>query len=148
MTVMRLLSVWILCGLVFSGASWAHGAGYEQDTAANAVVLRFHYSIGEPMSDTDVVVTAPDGTEWSRGRSDRDGRFGFVPAEPGLWRAVADDGLGHEVRAEITVGAEGAVANQATTRVGLPPMLLYGLLLASLVGNAAWLIPRLRQPQL
>lgn len=145
---MRLISVWALCCLAVSGASWAHGAGYEQDTAASAVVLRFHYSIGEPMSDTDVVVTAPDGTEWSRGRSDREGRFGFVPTEQGLWRAVADDGLGHEVRAEITVGAEAAAANQDTTRVGLPPMMLYGLLLASLAANAAWLIPRLRQSPL
>lgn len=115
----------------------AHGAGYEVAAGDDAVVLRFAYSVGEPMADTDIVVTAPDGETWQRARTDAAGRFSLVPAVNGTWRVTADDGLGHEVVAELQVSAEGLATGEGPTHVTLPPLLVYGLLLASLLLNGA-----------
>lgn len=130
--------------LVTHGAAHGHGAGFERESDAEAVVLRFGYSIGEPMSDTDVVVTAPDGRVWQRGRTDREGRFSLLPIVEGDWIALADDGLGHEVRAVITVGEAGVQVTASAQTVRVPPLLMLGLLLASVIINIGlWL--RLRR---
>lgn len=115
--------------------AWGHGAGYEAVPKASSVALRFAYSIGEPMADTDIVVRAPDGEPWQRGRTDGAGYFSFVPHRDGAWQVMADDGLGHEVRADISVEAGSVTTGGGPTAVRLPPMLVYGLLLASLVAN-------------
>lgn len=114
----------------------AHGASYERLPEAEAVVLQFRYSIGEPMADSDVIVQAPGGQRWQQGRTDGAGRFALVPEREGRWTVIVDDGLGHELRAEVEVGADAAAPAPTVRAVGLPPRLLYALLLASLVANA------------
>ena len=126
----------LVMGLLTPAVLYAHGAGYERLPSAEAVVLQFRYSIGEPMADTDVIVQGPGGQRWQQGRTDSAGRFALVPEQEGRWAVVVDDGLGHEVRAEIEVGP-GAVTPAPTLRtLAVPPRLLYALLLASLVANA------------
>lgn len=123
--------------LLIAPMVWAHGATSER-IEADAVTLRFDYGIGEPMADTDVVLSSPGGEVWQRGRTDRTGRYSFVPDTPGEWVAVADDGQGHETRARVEIGAEAGApeAGASPTRIRLPPGLLVGLLVVSLIGNA------------
>lgn len=136
-----------LAGLFWPLGASAHGAGYERLPATDAVLLQFRYSIGEPMSDTDVVVQTPDGRRWQVARTDNSGHFAWLPDRPGRWRVTADDGLGHEVLAEVEVGPEAISAERQVRSVGLPPRLLYALLLASLVANVLLLIRRRSTPR-
>lgn len=118
----------------------AHGAGYEADLDAEVFTVRFFYSVGEPMADTEVVVEDPEGEAWQRGYTDGAGRFSVTPNANGAWRVVADDGLGHQVVAIVAVSAEGFSAGRRPARVTVPPLLLFGLLLTSMVVNAALLM--------
>lgn len=127
------------------GLLWAHGAGYEPLPADEAVVLQFRYSVGEPMVDTDVIVQAPGGQRWQQGRTDSAGRFALAPTREGRWMVIADDGLGHEVRAEVDVGPDAVAGAPAVRKLGLPPRLLYAVLLASLIANLL-LVLRMRAP--
>jgi len=131
------VGLWMLS---VSALAFAHGAGYEADAAAETLTLRFFYSVGEPMADTEIVVNDPDGHVWQRGRTDGAGRFSVVPNARGVWQVVANDGLGHEVTAAVTVSAEGLEAGDGHTQIKVPPMLLFGLLLASVVANIALLM--------
>lgn len=135
----RFCGVGLTLGLLMSaGVASGHGAEFQQLPEAAALSLRFGYSIGEPMADTDVRVLAPDQTLWQQGRTDGAGRFSFLPDRAGEWQVIADDGLGHEVPVTLDVSADGiATAGQAPTVIRVPPLLLFGLLLASLAVNAA-----------
>lgn len=125
---------------------FAHGAGYERLNAAEAVVLQFRYNIGEPMADTDVVVQSPAGDRWQQARTDAAGRFALLPTQEGRWQVIADDGLGHEVRADVEVGPDAVLASPLVHTLGVPPRLLYALLLASLVANGLLLVRRRAPP--
>lgn len=118
--------------------AYAHGAGYER-LESDTTAVRYAYVIGEPMADANVVVYTPDETVWQRGRTDQDGRFGFVPNSAGVWVAEADDGLGHRVRAEIPVGVAAASAAEPPSAFVISPRMLLILLIISLAGNAALL---------
>jgi hypothetical protein len=121
--------------IVVAGAAGAHGAGYRE-WPDDARVLRFAYNTGEAIADTDVVLTAPDGSVRQRGRTDTDGRYAFVADAPGTWSARVDDGLGHEVDARIAVGVDGrATVVDAATPVAVPHALLTLLLAVSVTGN-------------
>lgn len=122
----------------------SHGAGYTRETDAT-ILLRFGYSTGEPMEDTDVVLTNPDGVVAQRARTDREGRYAFVADRAGNWSATADDGLGHKIDARIEVDA----ASQATVvgearQVELPQSLLLLLLCVSALANVVQLVRSLR----
>ena len=115
--------------------AFAHGASFQRETIS-ATVVRFGYSTGEPMSDTDVIVRAPDQSIALRTRTDRDGRVAFVPAAPGEWRAEIDDGLGHDVTATVQVADDGTAAVRGEARqLAIPQSLLLLLLAASVLGN-------------
>ncbi len=116
----------------------AHGAGFERLPDIDTVALRFAYAVGEPMAGARVVVTTPAGQDHQRGQTDRDGQFAFVPDRPGDWMVVADDGLGHEVRAEVEVGGVAEGESSATPVAVSPRVLLYALI-GSLAVNAGLL---------
>ena len=126
----------VLMALAVAGSdAFAHGAGFQRETIA-ATVLRFGYSTGEPMSDTDVIVRTPDQSIALRTRTDRDGRVAFVAATPGEWRAEIDDGLGHDVTATVQVASDGKTAVRGEAKaVAIPRSLLLLLLAASVLGN-------------
>ncbi|WP_152551621.1 hypothetical protein [Polycyclovorans algicola] len=130
--------------LLAVGMAHGHGAEFRSLPDVDALSLRFGYSVGEPMADTDVRVVAPDDTLWQQGRTDGAGTFSFLPDRAGRWQVIADDGLGHEVMADLDVSADGAAAaGQAPTVIRVPPLLLFGLLLASLVVNGLLIWRRL-----
>ncbi|HEX4871091.1 MAG TPA: hypothetical protein VFV27_02155 [Nevskiaceae bacterium] len=123
----------------------AHGASGERLPAAAPVCLQFRYGVGEPMAQTELLLLDASGGVAQRLQTDALGRACVLADPPGPWRAVADDGLGHRVELPLSVSPEGVVGTGATARaVSLPPRLLLGLLLASLVANA-WLWWRQRR---
>jgi len=133
-TVARTFSWIVLLGSL-PLAALAHGAGHERLADADTVSLRFAYALGEPMAAARVEVAEPGSTIVQRGQTDADGRFAFVPDRPGEWTVTADDGLGHEVVAPVTVGGA-EPAEPAALPVSIPPRWLLYTLLASLAANA------------
>lgn len=121
--------------LAASPAALPHGAGFEREAEAPTEVLHFRYAAGRAMDGAEVRVTRPDdGPLFQVGRTDRRGRFAFVPDAPGEWLVEADDGQGHQLQARVAVGQE-TEAQKAET-VTIPRIALLGALLASLLLNA------------
>lgn len=59
--------------------------------------VEFYYSDGSPVSYAQVKIWSPEDSsiEFQNGRSDRNGRFAFIPNSDGLWRIMIKDGMGH-----------------------------------------------------
>jgi nickel transport protein len=102
--------------LFLSAASvcMAHGVdGYAEQAAGYCVTAQ--YSDGEPMSWSEVRIAAPDSDiEFQNGRTDRNGRFMFLPDGDGTWAVVVQDGMGHRLALDVTVAGDGvSVQKQA-----------------------------------
>ena len=114
------------------------------EPSSRAVVVRCLYSSGEP-ADAEVLVYSPTEPAriYQRLRTDLRGRASFVPDAAGLWRVVADDGLGHRTDVDVSVDAAGAAAGG---RAG-SGFAVRDLVVASLVGCAlvAWWVLRRRE---
>jgi len=91
---------------------WAHGVDYEVKEG-KAVVLKVGYDDGEPMSYAEVKIFSPENKdiEHQNGRTDKNGCFAFLPDQPGEWKVIVNDGMGHGVVTEIKVSAEGGSAS-------------------------------------
>ncbi|MDX1587931.1 MAG: hypothetical protein R3296_03250 [Oleiphilaceae bacterium] len=112
-----------------------HGAGFEP-VEEESVAVRFAYALGEPMTGAEVKVLPPGSdAPYQVGRADQNGRFAFVPDRPGDWTLMGEDDAGHQVRATVSVSAEG-MAVDAPKVLSVPPAWLLGGLLLSLLVNA------------
>lgn len=129
---------WGVACLLLTTLVWAHGAGFERVPDGDTVALRFSHALGQPMAGARITVTTPDEQNFQRGQSDADGQFAFVPDRPGTWAVIADDGLGHEVRAEVEVGGV-SDSNAGSTAISVSPHVLLYALLGSLAVNAGLL---------
>ena len=155
----RLASLGIVLAVVWAlpSVAKAHGTGTRWLGDERALAVYFHYSTGEPMSWVKVRVFGPgdDKLEFVSARTDRNGRFAFLPDAPGRWRVEASDEQGHKAVAEtelspvadkadapVTVGADrvgegggdGLVALSVAWRALLGvSLILNGLLAATLV---------------
>ncbi|MCX6594762.1 MAG: hypothetical protein NTV70_00155 [Acidobacteria bacterium] len=87
----------------------AHDLVLTAERTGAAVVIRAAYAGTEPCPFAPTEVFSPAGpkTEHQNGRTDRTGRFAFLPDQPGTWRVVVDDELGHRVEIQVPV-TEGA----------------------------------------
>jgi nickel transport protein len=74
----------------------------------NAMVVTALYDDGEPISYAAVKIYSPDGgtVEYQNGRTDKSGRFAFVPSEAGEWLVRLDDGTGHGFEEHVRVDAD------------------------------------------
>jgi len=81
------------------------GHGVETETFAVGTGVKARYSDESPMAYCDVAIFAPDDAEqeYQTGITDRNGCFAFVPDTSGVWRVIVDDGMGHQVTAEVAV---------------------------------------------
>lgn len=81
----------------------AHGVdGYADQATGYCVTAR--YSDGEPMSWAEIKIAAPDSDiEFQNGRTDRNGKFMFLPDGQGAWEVVVQDGMGHRMALEVMV---------------------------------------------
>lgn len=77
--------------------AWGHGTEGFTEKAQGSLV-NAGYDDGEPMSYAEVEIIGPvSGTPFQKGRTDRNGRFMFLPDQKGLWQIVIKDGMGHRL---------------------------------------------------
>ena len=100
-----------LCA-VLPTAAQAHGAKIEYKIAP-AIALQAMYDAGEPMTTAQVTVYAPSDPSkpWLTGKTDKEGRFSFVPdpAIAGEWVVQARE-AGHGAMIHVTLGNDSAAA--------------------------------------
>ena len=102
--MMKCKEIMVLSLLIsaFSCSAFAHGV--EGKVGAGGVVVAAHYDSGEPMSYAKVKIVAPKGQLFFQsGRTDRNGRFCFVPDLAGNWKVVIDDEMGHRLEVKVPV---------------------------------------------
>jgi nickel transport protein len=105
-----------------ASVAWGHGVQSSVEERP-AVVVRFAYTTGEPLSYAQAEVFSPkdDELEYQNGRLDAGGRFAFVPDGPGSWRVKVSDGMGHHSVRTIAVSAP-AGPDQAPDRAPDQPL--------------------------
>jgi nickel transport protein len=82
----------------------AHGVVWS--TGIGATVVEYRYTTDEPMAYAAITVQGPgDTVTFQTGRTDRQGRFAFVPDHDGPWIVTADDGMGHVSTATVPIEA-------------------------------------------
>ena len=135
----------------------AHAVHYsvlERD--GSAVVFEVGFGPDEPASYAAVLVYGPEdrAVEHQNGRTDRAGRFAFLPDRPGVWLVKVDAGMGHQVAFEVEVGEQAAAVAQpdqagqgnALSRTELWIRAALGVsLLVNLGAFATWLRRRFRR---
>ena len=83
----------------------AHGTGHRVIRDSRAITVESFYSDREPMIYAEVKLYGPsdDSIEYQNGRTDRNGKFAFLPDREGTWRIEVGDGMGHLMKADIDV---------------------------------------------
>ncbi len=102
----HLSSLWIL--IILTPALFAHDLQTKLRQDGRFILLEASYEGEDAASYLAVRVHAPDDGQtaadaFQTGRTDRSGRFVFLPSRPGLWKITVDDEMGHRVSQEITV---------------------------------------------
>jgi len=81
---------------------FAHGV--KGEISKGGIVITAKYDTDEPMSYAKVEVYAPDSKiKFQTGRTDRNGRFAFVPDIAGKWHLSVDDGIGHKLNMDVEI---------------------------------------------
>lgn len=112
----------ILLTILAATTLWAHDLSLQTTLAAPAVVTRAVYGESEPATFIKIEIFSPQtpGEAYQTGATDRGGYFCFRPDQPGAWRVVADDELGHRQQTTIDIPdpfqASSAAAPAATPR--------------------------------
>lgn len=96
----RLCIYLIALVLLIPGVAYAHGMSLILEAPG---VFRVEYDGGGFSPGTEVVLYDQEGRELARGLVDEEGKYHF-DASLAVYRAVADDGMGH--RAEYKEGVE------------------------------------------
>jgi len=75
---------------MLSNTALAHAA-FVSVSDSRAVTVRAYFDTGEPMAGAQIAIFAPDSPRqpWVMGAMDEDGRFTFVPSQPGRWMVQA-----------------------------------------------------------
>lgn len=86
-------------------AAQAHAVYAQSPSGVHPQVVAFEYATGDIPAYVQVEVFAPGeaDVEFQNGRTDALGRFTFTPDKPGVWAVVMSDGMGHQLRHEVTV---------------------------------------------
>ena len=130
-------SLLIRCPVIFAHGTAAHWLDSSKDQTLS---IAFSYSTGEPMAAVKINVYGPNKTKFITAQTDRNGKFAFLPDQPGLWRVEAYDADGHK--------AVAAKMFQSITTTSKDPTNYYwlkGLLGLSLILNIFVLIRTIRQ---
>ncbi len=98
------MCAWLIFLLIFSNRAFAHGVEGKIYYFTGGIVINAAYDTGEPMSYAAVKIYAPDSKiKFQLGRTDRNGRFAFVPDIPGKWKVIISDRLGHRLNLSINI---------------------------------------------
>ena len=88
-----------------AGPALAHGLRYAVGTGG--VTVQVLFDGGEPARDMFVTVFPPGSQDrFQTGKTDANGRFGFVPDRPGGWTVIACDRMGHRLEIPVPVGPD------------------------------------------
>ena len=92
------LAIFYLALTLFSAhISWAHGVS-GVISEKKALLVTAEYDDGEPMSYGAVeILNLKEKLPFQSGRTDRNGRFLFLPDRAGEWQVTIKDGMGHQV---------------------------------------------------
>lgn len=123
----------------------AHSLAIRKLDDAKAITVDFYYADGSAMAYGEVRIFAPDVPDvpYMNGRSDRLGRFAFVPSQPGIWRVDAKDAEGHATTLTVEIGETDATPSKwRQPRLWL----LVGSLTVNLAFLAYWLGRRRQRP--
>jgi len=83
--------------LTFADIAWAHGVR-GKITSKTGILVEAEYDDGEPMSYAAVeVFILKTKLPFQTGRTDRNGKFLFLPDKPGDWKVVVNDEMGHRL---------------------------------------------------
>ncbi len=95
-----ILTICMIVSMLF-----AHGVGFNLESSESAQVVSFHYANGEPMAYAEILIYDPHSSdvEFQNGRTDRNGKFAFVPDSEGMWIVKAQDSKGHMADACIII---------------------------------------------
>ena len=121
----------VVVGALLPCALLAHGITRSVESG-KAMVVTALYDGGEPISYATVRVYAPGdrSVEFQNGRTDKNGRFAFIPSEKGEWLVRLDDGTGHAFEELVLVGADMRGAASSPLLVKLGQKVIIFLLLA------------------
>lgn len=125
-----------LAGLLFAAPPvHAHSVSGRQSEAP-ALAVECLYSDGKPMRYAEVLVYGPtdEDVEYQNGRTDRRGRFAFVPDREGVWEVRVQDGMGHALNLELD-GTEGSP--EGTKPASLPDRPVRAVAGVSIIANLA-----------
>ncbi len=134
----------ILALTIAAGSAQAHKLNSSVTVEKSMPTGIFHYADGVALSYAEVKVWSPgnDEVEFQNGRTDKNGRFSFVPDRNGVWRIEVADGLGHAAMVEFE--AENAVKTRVSEKKAENGILLYAILGISLLFNLAFIIQKIR----
>jgi len=135
----------LLAVLVCTTLCLAHGVTHE--VVETGIGVRATYRDGTPMAYCDVAVFAPGETEseFQTGTTDPNGCFSFVPDTTGVWRVTADDGMGHLLSAEISMGPDGVESAETAPGYDKVRSVIVGIsVIFGLFGILGWIRSRTR----
>ena len=101
------------------GPLLGHSLRAEIVPGSGFVSVRCTYGGGAPAKAEVMLVSPADPTQYRHVlQTGADGIARFQPDSPGLWRLVADDGLGHRAKLEFAVDASGSAGAMDSTSSG------------------------------
>ncbi|OMQ03005.1 hypothetical protein BW722_04675 [Lawsonia intracellularis] len=106
----------LLCSFVHEAL--AHGVSGQIITTQQPIGVEFLYSTGEPAPYAKIEVYSPENKniEYQNARTDKFGRFAFIPNTQGTWTIIMSDNVGHRTELPITL-TEDDILTQASTTV-------------------------------
>lgn len=109
-------AVALFCLAFAASSAMAHGVVLEE-SRGDAVEIIAAYDNGDIVSEGQVVVYSPEDPEepWATGTADEEGRYVFMPDEPGSWLVqVREAGHGANIAVEVEEdGGDGEPAESA-----------------------------------
>ena len=91
------------CILAGSDTVWSHGV-WGRTALETGILFEAEYDDGEPMSYAAVeVFIVNEELPFQTGRTDRNGRFLFLPDQPGDWKVVVKDEMGHRLAVKTII---------------------------------------------
>jgi len=135
-----LISVFVIVLMLIPAAAFAHGVDITHQTKT-AVEVEAKYDTGQPVSEGQVTIYAPDdpGKPWATGKADENGRYVFTPdpVKTGTWD-VQVRLAGHGGMVHIPVGGDSSVAPTGTSYTTMQIVLMSACVVWGLVGTALY----------
>ena len=100
-----IISLMCFLGCILAGSDtvWSHGMR-GRTASETGILFEAEYDDGEPMSDAAIeVFIVNDELPFQTGRTDRNGRFLFMPDQPGEWKVVVKDEMGHKLAVKTII---------------------------------------------